>query len=56
VAGDWLSSVKVPFYITGFALVLLLAAANSVLRPATTRLRGRSWWAAYGGSLLLASW
>ena len=51
LAGEWLARVKVPFYITGFALVLLLLAANATLR----RLRGRAWWTGYAGSLVLAS-
>ncbi|HEX5717034.1 MAG TPA: hypothetical protein VF179_12795 [Thermoanaerobaculia bacterium] len=53
LSGDWLSAVKVPFYITGFGLVLLLVFANSLLRR--MRLQGRTWWAAYAGSLFLAS-
>lgn len=53
LAGDWLTAVKVPFYITGFALVLLLVAANYLLRRSL--LRGRAWWAGYAGSLFLAS-
>lgn len=51
LAGEWLTAVKVPFYITGFALVLLLLAANATLR----RFHGRAWWTGYAGSLLLAS-
>lgn len=54
-AGDQMSSIKVPFYITGFALVLLLLLANFLLRPSATRLKGAAWWTAYGASLLLAS-
>lgn len=53
LAGEWLTSVKVPFYITGFALVLLLVTANSLLR--SPRLGVRAWWAGYAGSLFLAS-
>ena len=51
LAGEWLTTVKVPFYITGFALILLLLVANATLR----RLHGRAWWPLYIGSLLLAS-
>ncbi|HET9229637.1 MAG TPA: hypothetical protein VFR31_23350, partial [Thermoanaerobaculia bacterium] len=51
LAGEWLTTVKIPFYITGFALVLLLLAANATLR----RLQGRAWWPIYVVSLLLAS-
>ena len=54
-AADRLSSIKIPFYITGFALVLVLLLANFLLRPSSTRLRGKAWWAAYGASLLVAS-
>ena len=53
LSGDWLSAVKVPFYITGFGLILVLVFANSLLRR--PRLQGRAWWAAYAGSLFLAS-
>ena len=53
LAGEWLSAVKVPFYITGFALVLLLVAANYLLRR--SRLEGWAWWTGYAGSLFLAS-
>ncbi len=53
LSGDWLTAVKVPFYITGFGLVLLLVVANSLLRR--SRLQGRAWWATYAVSLFLAS-
>jgi predicted acylesterase/phospholipase RssA/uncharacterized membrane protein YidH (DUF202 family) len=52
LAGEWLSAVKIPFYITGFALVLLLVTANYLLRRSL--LQGTAWWAGYAGSLLLA--
>lgn len=53
LAGDWLNLAGLPFYITGFGLVLVLVVANYALRRPW--LRGRSWWAAYSASLLLAS-
>lgn len=52
LAGEWLTAVKVPFLITGFALVLLLVVAYSLLRH---RPHERGWWAGYAAALLVAS-
>jgi len=51
--GSWLGALKVPFYITGFALILLLVLANYLLRRPL--LQGRAWWAGYAAALFLAS-
>lgn len=53
LAGEWLTAIKVPFLITGFALVLLLVVAYSLLR--CRRQQGRGWWTGYAASLLAAS-
>jgi predicted acylesterase/phospholipase RssA len=54
-AGDRLSRWAMPFYITGFGILLVLVIANAFLRTAGTRARGGKWWAGYGLSLVLAA-
>ncbi len=50
------SSMKIPFFLAGFLLILAVIGAVRFLGPKRAYLRGRGWWSAYVGSLLLAAW
>lgn len=50
------NSMKIPFFLAGFLLILTVIGAVRFLGPKRAYLRGSGWWAAYVGSLLLAAW
>lgn len=50
-----MARIKIPFFISGFLMVLVSVGAVQFLGPQRKYLRGPRWWVAYAASLLLVS-